>query len=279
MSSFSGPSMRGKRRFSTATISRVSSTDSVVCVMYASGVSRQLDGLGVGDRLDEDGRVRRLAGRSLDLLVSGVADQHDRVAALRVALRLRVHLRHERARRVDRRQLALERLDPHGRGDAVRGEDDRRALGHLRDRVDEDGAALLELADDVHVVDDLLADVHRLAVEGEGPLDRFDRPLDAGAIASWRGQEYPLNQTAAHNSPDAVRAALTHDKNEKARRSGGRCGGLSQVAHRGAMKAAVCIAQCDETNDRANGGQWAGRPIFATRTRSITVPSARAPRR
>ena len=59
-----------------------------------------------------------------------------------------------------------------------------RALGHVVDRVDEDRAALLELAHDVRVVDDLLADVDGLAVERERTLDRVDGPLDAGAVAA-----------------------------------------------------------------------------------------------
>ena len=153
--------------------------------MYASGVPvGQRDRLRVGDRLDEHGRVRRLAHRALDLLVAGVADQHDGVPGLRVAASLRVHLRHERARRVDRRQLAGVRRLADGRRDAVRGEDDGRALRNLVDRVDEDRAALLELAHDVRVVDDLLADVDGLPVELERTLDRVDGPLDPGAIAA-----------------------------------------------------------------------------------------------
>ena len=72
---------------------------------YASGlVVRQRDALGVVRRLDEDDRLGRLAERSLDLFVSLVPDQDERVAGLRVAACLRVHLRHERAGRVDRRQ-------------------------------------------------------------------------------------------------------------------------------------------------------------------------------
>ena len=83
----------------------------------------------------------------------------------------------------------------------MRGEDDGRALGDLVDRVDEDRAALLELAHDVRVVDDLLADVDGLAVELERTLDRVDGPLDPGAIAAGRGQEDLLHQTAGQDSP------------------------------------------------------------------------------
>ena len=78
-----------------------------------------------------------------------------------------------------------------GGRDPVGGEHHRLALGHLGLVVDEDRAALLELADDVDVVDDLLADVDRRAVELERTLDRVDRPLDACAIAA-RGSEKHL---------------------------------------------------------------------------------------
>ena len=64
-------------------ISPVSSTDSVVCVTYASFASVELERLDVGDRFDEDDRVGRLAHRADHLFVAGVADQDDRVALRR----------------------------------------------------------------------------------------------------------------------------------------------------------------------------------------------------
>ena len=64
---------------------------------------------------------------------------------------------------------------------------------HLADVVDEHGSAPLEVADDVRVVDDLLADVDRRPVQLEGPLHGLDCPLDAGAIAPWRGEDQPLD--------------------------------------------------------------------------------------
>ena len=72
----------------------------------------------------------------------------------------------------------------HGRCDTVRREDDRRARGRLLLRLDEDRAARLEVAHDVDVVDDLLADVHGRAVVLERELDRLDRALDPGAVAA-----------------------------------------------------------------------------------------------
>ena len=67
-------------------------------------------------------------------------------------------------------------------------EDDERALGHLGLLVDEDGAALAELLDDVLVVDDLLADVDGRAVQVECVLDGLNGAIDARAIAA-RGRE------------------------------------------------------------------------------------------
>ena len=71
--------------------------------------------------------------------------------------------------------------------------DDGRALGNLGLLVDEDRAARLEIADDVDVVDDLLAHVDRGAVVLERLLDRLDGALDAGAVAAGRGEEDALD--------------------------------------------------------------------------------------
>ena len=96
-----------------------------------------------------------------------VADQDDGVPVGGVAPRLHVHLGDERARGVDRVQLARAGVRVHRRRDAVRREDDRLALGHLGLLVDEHGAARLEVADDVQVVDDLLAHVDGRPVQVE----------------------------------------------------------------------------------------------------------------
>jgi hypothetical protein len=89
----------------------------------------------------------------------------------------------------------------------VRREDNGRAGWHVVDGVDEDGAAFLEVADDVCVVDDLLPDVDGLAVEPERPLHRVDRPLDPGAVAAGRGKEDALRQTAGQDSSGRMRTA------------------------------------------------------------------------
>ena len=70
--------------------------------------------------LDEHDLLGRLAHRAFDLLVAGVADEHDRVAVLGEFDRLAVHLRDQRAGRVDRLQAAAARR-PRARSARRRG--------------------------------------------------------------------------------------------------------------------------------------------------------------
>ena len=104
-----------------------------------------------------------------------------------------MHLRHERTGRVDRLQPPRGRGVVNRRRDAVRREDEPRALGHARLALDEDRAALLEVADDVHVVDDLLAHVDGRPVQLQRSLDGLDRPLDACAESARRGEQHALH--------------------------------------------------------------------------------------
>ncbi len=121
--------------------------------------------------------------------MAGVADQDDAVAGLGVAPGLDVHLRDERARRVDRVQLPRACVRVHRRRDAVGRQHDSLAGRNVLLALDEDRAPLLEIPDDVDVVDDLLAHVNRRAVQVEGLLDRFDGALDPGAITAGRGKK------------------------------------------------------------------------------------------
>src|SRR5439155_24591354 len=86
--------------------------------------------------------------------------------------------------------------------------DERRAAGHVRLVLDEDGAARLELANDVRVVDDLLAHVNRRAVQRKRPLDRLYGALDSGAIPPRRCEQDPRNQSASQSSNDVGQTVL-----------------------------------------------------------------------
>ena len=139
--------------------------------------------------LDQHDVVGRLAHRALDLLVAGVADQHDRVALGGELLGLDVHLGHQRAGGVDRLEPARPGVGVHAGRHAVGGEHHRLPLRHLGLLLDEDGPALAQLLHHVLVVHDLLAHVDRRAVELEGALHGLDGPVDAGAVAAGGRQQ------------------------------------------------------------------------------------------
>ena len=143
-----------------------------------------------------------------------VADERDEMAAVGVAPRLGVHLRDERADRVDDAQAAALAVLENGRGDTVRREDADRTLGNVVLVVDEDGAERLEPADDVVVVDDVVADVDRRPVLLEQPLDDLDRAVDAGAERARSGEQDPAHQRGRLRAP-SQRAADVAERAER----------------------------------------------------------------
>ena len=66
----------------------------------------------------------------------------------------------------------------------MRGEDDPRADRNLNHALDENGAARLELRDDVSVVNDVPAHVDGRPPHVQLAVDGLHRPLDAGAEAA-----------------------------------------------------------------------------------------------
>src|SRR2546430_5270011 len=136
-------------------------------------------------------------------------DENHRVALGGVSPCLRVHLRHERAGRVDRPQRARRGAGTNGGSDPVRREDDESALGHVLDAGDEDGAALTKLIDDVRVVHDLFSDVDGRPVLRERALDGLHRSLDACAVSARRREQDPLDHAANVAAPRKKRADLT----------------------------------------------------------------------
>ena len=140
MSSRFGARMLGNRRRSADDLARLVDGQRGLRDVGDTVRVGQLERLGVRDRLDEHGRLRRLAHRPDDLLVAGVADQQDRVALRCIAPGLDVHLRHQGTRRVRRHELEVTRVRVHGRRDAVRRQHDPGAAGHLGLALDEDRA-------------------------------------------------------------------------------------------------------------------------------------------
>ena len=120
---------QGNRCRIAATVSRVSSTDSVVCDSQATraGSRTSMPATSAGPWTSWMWSSASPAG-PLDLLVAGVPDQEDVVVLVREPLRLVVHLGHQRAGRVD----GLQRARPPAGGPPARRherEDDRAPSG------------------------------------------------------------------------------------------------------------------------------------------------------
>ena len=143
MSSVRGPVIAGNRSRSRPMIaSRLVDRERRLREVGDPGRILDLERVDVGLALDEHDRGRGLAHRPLDLLVAGVADEHDRVAVGGELDRLAVDLGHERAGGVDRPQPARLGVGVDGRRDAVGGEHRHRALGdRVAELVDEDRPA------------------------------------------------------------------------------------------------------------------------------------------
>lgn len=131
----------------------------------------------------------RLAQRSLNLFVPLVADEDNLVIALRESPSLAMDLGDQWARGVDGPQVALGGVAMHLWGHAMRTEHNDLALRHLVGLVDEYCAPLLELCDNVHVMNNLLADIDRGAVGLQGLLDGLDRTIDPRAVSAGFGQQ------------------------------------------------------------------------------------------
>ena len=193
MSSDGGSCSWGKRARSRRTVSIVSSTDSVVCESHTTFDGSRTSTMSASSgEFDDRDVLGSLAGSALDLFVTLVADQEDLEVVACEPHGLAVHLRHERAGRVDRLQTAIGCRGHDRRRHSVRAEDDVRARRHLVDLVDEDRAGRFELGHHVDVVDDLLAHVDGRAEALERLLDRDDRAVDARAVPARGGEQHLL---------------------------------------------------------------------------------------
>lgn len=121
---------------------------------------------------------------TLDLFMAFVTDEQDLVIVACEPYRFTMHLRHQRARRIDRAQTSFGGGVNDSRRHPVSAEDDVGTGGHFIDLLDEDRALLLEFNDDVNVVHDLFTHVHRSTVMLESLLNGYDSAIDTGAVPS-----------------------------------------------------------------------------------------------
>ena len=126
---------------------------------------------------------------AFDLRVAGVADEHHVPPLARVARNFHMHLGDERTGGVEHREPAPRGFVFHRRRHAVRGENDRGAVGHLVELVDEHRAELAQTLDHVHVVHHFVPHVDRRAEQPDGALDDVDGAIDAGAETAGIGEQ------------------------------------------------------------------------------------------
>ena len=186
------------------------------------GLGQVRDLLGVGDveaRRRPPGRSTTLMrpGASprvpIDLLVVGVADEHDVVAVVSMRGAPR-GAPWPRAGRWRRSRTGRVRRPRRARPGPRRARPARRwrRRGTSSSSCTNTAPRSSRPAHDVGVVDDLAPDVDRRAVAVEGPLDDGDGPLDAGAERSGAGGQHPPG-------PDGRRPLLQH-RPEGAQRRG-----------------------------------------------------------
>ena len=152
------------------------------------GILRR-EGLGVLGGLDQRHRAhRQLAERADHLRMMGMADQEDLAAALEMDRGLAMHLGHQRAGRIEREEIARLGFGRNRFRNAV-GRKHHRRVGIVRDFgqfLDENRALGLQAVDDIFVMDDLVADIDRGAIDGERPFHGVDGPDHPGAEAAGR---------------------------------------------------------------------------------------------
>ena len=103
-------------------------------------------------------------------------------------LDLGVHLGHQRAGGVERREIQVFGALPDGWRDAVRGENEIGPARDLVGLVHKDHATFGELLHHMLVVDDLLAHVQGRTMLFQCLLDGLDGPVDAGTVATRFGE-------------------------------------------------------------------------------------------
>ncbi len=152
------------------------------------GILRR-EGRGIMCGFDQRYRARRqLPQRADHFRMVGMPDQEDFAAALEMDRRLAVHLGNQRTGGVEREEIAGPGIGWNRLGNPV-GREHHRRIGVVRDLgefLDENRALGPQAVDDIAVVDDLVADIDRSAVDRERPLHGIDRPHHPGTEAARR---------------------------------------------------------------------------------------------
>ena len=144
---------------------------------------------------------------AFDFRMAGVADEHHVAPFARITRDFHVHLGDQRTGGVEHREAAARGFVLDRGGHAMRGKDDRGAVGHLVELVDEHRAELAQALDHVHVVHHLVAHVDRRAEQVDGALDDVDGAIDAGAETPGIGEQDLHARVACAGLPGAHRGS------------------------------------------------------------------------
>jgi DNA-binding CsgD family transcriptional regulator len=165
---------------------------------------------------------RRYAQCADGLVVAWLADEEDVVPGGVKPPCLPVHLRDQRARRVDHREVAAGGLLVLGGRRAVRREDDDRALRHVRRVLDEERPQLPKPRHDVDVVHDVPSYIDRVPTLTRLALAAGDSKTCLAAVRTCRAEaeaeSTPARATAAalrcdgllDGDPARLREAVLH---------------------------------------------------------------------
>ena len=143
----------------------------------------------VGHALDAVDGIGGDSHGAHSFFVAFVADVDDSETLTDANPNLVVHLGDQRAYRVHGEAAGCLCVGNDIGGGAVCAQHDGRTLGHLVDAVDEDDTLLLEAANDLLVVHDLVVAVHRRRERAHHGGQRLDRHLYACAEPSGRCQQ------------------------------------------------------------------------------------------
>jgi hypothetical protein len=138
-----------------------------------------------------------------------MTDQHHAAAEPTEPRHLHVHLGHQRTGGVEHLEPAPRRFLAHRLRHAVGAEDQRGAIGHLGQILDEDRPGSAQAIDHVTVVHDLVAHVDRRAEGFQRALDDGDGAIHAGAEAARIGKQDVHDAIIARPCACARRASRT----------------------------------------------------------------------
>src|SRR5262249_40340625 len=152
----------------------------------------RLEALDVLSGLNQrDGTLRQLPQRANDFRMAGMADEDDVAALAMMELSLAMHLRDERAGRVNGEDFARLGILEHRFWHAMRGKNDRLpCIGHFVQFLDENSTLRFQPLNHKFIMYDFMADIDRRAVNAERLLHCIDCTHHTGAKSARRAKEY-----------------------------------------------------------------------------------------